>query len=182
MIKILLTAAVALSATAAHANPSIDGFKNFKFDTTTVNDVVNAGGKCKTFRTDYYTSGFKIGTECKMGANTVLGIAVSSYNIEFNSEGKITTISFAECGSADYGTQVRTTFGSPTEMSSVKPDRNKGEYKTEYNSKWKFANGNSIRTWTVFDPTSRYCGIFESMTFESTNKSTFEAKQKSNDF
>ena len=182
MIKILLAAAIALSATAAHANPSIDGFKNFKFDTTTVNDVVNAKGKCKTFRDDYYSSGFKIGTKCEMGANTVLGVPVSSYNIEFNSEGKIVSIDFASCGSADFTTPLSTTFGTPTKSSSVKPDRNKGEYKTEYTSEWKFANGNSIRELTVFDPTSRYCRIIQLMGFNSTNKSTFEAKQKSNDF
>jgi hypothetical protein len=184
MKKILLTAAVALSATVAHANPSngIEGFKNFKFDTATVNDVVNAGGKCEAFRSNYGTSGFKIGTKCEMGANTVLGIAVRSYDIEFNAEGKIVSFTFAECGRADYLTPLRTTFGAPTKMSSKQPDRNKGEYKTEYNSEWKFANGNSITTYTVLDPTGRYCGIFELMNFNSTNKSTFEATQKSNDF
>ena len=89
---------------------------------------------------------------------------------------------FADCGRADYDTPLRTTFGAPTEMSSKQPDRNKGQFKTEYNLKWKFVNGSSITTYTMFDPTSRYCGIFVSMNFNSTNKSTFETKQKSNDF
>jgi hypothetical protein len=163
MLKFLLAAAFALSATAAHANPSIDGFKNFKFDTTTVNDVVNAGGKCKTFRENDFLAEkdmltldqrvrgqkiFKIGTKCKMGANTVLGVPFSDYTIEFNPTGKIVSIIFDSVDISDLGTQLHNTFG----------DTN---FHTELGYGWVFANGNSITIEGVVSRTMSFNSIYK---------------------
>jgi len=184
MFKSAIIVSAFVISTAANASTSnLEGFKNIKFDTTTVSDLVAAGGKCKTFRTDYGSLGYKVGTTCKMESNTVFGVPVDEYTVEFNTSGKIIDITFVTADvSNSFSNAARATLGSATEMSSEQPNRNIGKFSTEYNSTWKFPNNTTIRLYTKFDPTSRYTSFFEVLTFASSNKSSFEQKQVSKDF
>ena len=179
----IIFSALVVSTTASASTGNLEGFKNIKFDTTTVSDVEAAGGKCQTFRSDYRSLGYKVGTTCKMGSTTVFGVPVRDYTIEFNTAGKIVDITFVTADvSNSFSNVVNTTFGPATESSSEKPDRNVGRFSTDYYSEWKFQNGTSIHLSTRFNSTSRWTPFIEILTFKSTNKSSFETKQVSTDF
>ena len=179
----IIFSALVVSTTASASTGTLEGFKNIKFDTTTVSDVEAAGGKCQTFRSDYGSLGYKVGTTCKMGSTTVFGVPVGDYTIQFNTADKIVDITFVTADvSNSFSDAASATLGTSTESSSEKPNRNIGKFSTEYNLKWKFPNNTTIRLYTKFDPTSRYTSFFEVLTFESSNKSSFEQKQVSKDF
>ncbi|MFZ9848865.1 MAG: hypothetical protein ACO3EE_12060 [Flavobacteriales bacterium] len=171
-----------LASSLAHAE--ITGFKDIKFDTTTIEDVVAMGGECHPFE-DKSVLYIYFGTRCSMGSTTVLDVPVDGYTIEFNGDGKITRIKFDSKGSRLRDAAYQTFTGWKT-FSDEKRSNGFMRSETLKSETLNFKNGNRIFLIRSFSTGIIY-GVpiiteLVGMTFYSKYQSTSREYEKSTDY